>query len=310
MDGYIDVMIYVVIQIIAIGSAACFWYQVYPGKEDRRKLWTGIFLYFICPYRLFYGFLSEEMSGSMWRAIGFSVLPLIFLAMNDFEKKKNQWLAMAGAAVCLIITGYADVRLFLVVAFTVFVISILKKKFFMLFLLGLSVVVVLPGNLSVVRYVFWAKPLDGIQLGSIMPAGYDISNLVRAFVIGDNKPGMGMGLIICLVVLFWNGFVRKKKSETKDTGVYLVTFLVLTFLSLKYCPWDYAQRVAGFMLRGVSYFAYPALFFGVAQVCLSICGTGAICDFYKEEEEKTGTVLWMILLILGLGESMILLANL
>ena len=299
-----NLLFFIVMQLLAMAGGAFFWYQVFPKKENRMELLMGIFLYMVCPFRLVSGTVTQRALCQ----VGFSLFLLICAALVGQKKHIYSVVPM----IALAVTGFADFRLYLIMVFTVVLLALFLKKWMAALFAVATVPIAVLGNMDVVKFVLMNVNPESFCLTGIMPTGYDIDNLFRAFVLGDGKPGMGTALLVGVVILIWVLWVRKRTQDVKSPEcmrAFGIAALILTIMSLIYFPLDFVQRVSPVTLRLVSYMETQALCFGVAQLCLSVLGTFAFAAFQEREDKNATFCLGCVLIILGIGESAILLGQ-
>ena len=126
-------------------------------------------------------------------------------------------------------------------------------------------------------YMTWKRWLfdgsfaeSGLEYTSIMEQGYSIGGLFSTYFYRNGHPGMGILLLGCLLFLLYQSFVKGKKICAKNDHIWLGAAALLTVMSLRYSPWDFAQRMGSWALGLVALIGTPAVFFGYAQILLCV----------------------------------------
>ena len=123
----------------------------------------------------------------------------------------------------------------------------------------------------------------GMSLGSIMPKGYTPGQYFSSYAWRDGHPGMGLGMMVCLMTAAWLGFVEGEKENRKVCRAFGGLALFLGLLSLRYFPWDYVQRLGIWALKLVSLAGTPAVFWGMAFFALCVPAAGGVDRIRRKE---------------------------
>ena len=143
-----------------------------------------------------------------------------------------------------------------------------------------------------------------VTLGSIMDKGYSIGGLFSSFVYRNDRPGMGLALMLGLLTGVWLLFVKGiKPSEEvrKKCRNYLIAGILFTVMSLRYFPWDYAQRLGHWALWLVSSLETPAVFFTVAQIAFCVPAAEAIVRLKRQEDIQFARGVRVLIILAAVG---------
>ena len=299
-DEAMEVALRIVLFMIQVGtlltSVLCFQ-RIFEEAETRLPAYFGVLLYMTCPYRIYVCYELADVE----RAAAWLLLPLYVLALMGIVRKRSLAnIAFAGTVVAAI--GYEDTMLFVfVLGLTLIAAVVLRKPWFLLsaafgLMLGLPIIYGLIGFLF--QGIFNEL---GISAKSIMGSGYRFGEYFQSFAYREGHPGMGLGMLICLLTGVWLAFVKGVKEEHKICRFFGVTAVVLTVLSFYLFPWDVIQRLGEWALIFVTLIDTPAFFWGLALACLCVPAACAMDRISKAENKliAVGVPVTVILACLG-----------
>lgn len=271
------------VQIGTLGAAVLMFHRVFGRKDAEMPRFCGVLLYMTCPCRIFLSYdLADFSQIAAWMLLPLYLWAVIGIAKEEGKRSVN----ILTAAVALAGTGYADVVYFLTAAGVSVLVGLFGRKLWVLVSAAAGGVIFLPGVWRLVSYVF----LDGfgelgIPLKSIMPEGYRFGEFFNFYVFRDSHPGMGLGMLICVLSGIWLGFVERKRAKGVNR-VFTFWAVLFALLSLSRFPWDMVQRLGSWALRLVSLLDTPAVFWGMACVCLSVSAAGAVDEIGRHENRR------------------------
>lgn len=257
-------------QFITFGTA---WSMFHCILKKRRRDWlslAGALLYLLLPYHVH----MMTKSGDQTQILIWMVIPILAAALVKLSDVGNKfWNTGYGLAAILAlgIVGRLDGVAGVILFFLICVGGICQRqwRYPLIGILGLA--------LAYPTYMTWKHWLfdgafaeSGLEYVSIMEKGYSIGGLFSTYFYRDGNPGMGILLLLCLLFIIYNSFVKGKKLCTQRDYIWLGTAVLLTVMSLRYFPWDFVQRLGVWALGLVTLIRTPAVFFGYAQIILCV----------------------------------------
>lgn len=281
--------------------AGMLFLRVFVQKEDRLPALFGFLLYMTSPYRIYISYDSAEL----FQVIVYMLLPLYGWAFWGMLRGRRSIFEALAGALALAGIGYAEPVVFLALAGVSLVVGMVVKKLPLLLMTVAGSACFLPGILRLCRYLF-AESFFGEapRAELIMDKGYRFGEFFTVYAWRDGHPGMGMGLLICLLAGVWLWLVdREEKKEQGRTEIWWVTSVAIFFsvLALRYFPWDIIQRLGDWSLRLVTLTGTPALFWGLAYSLLCITGAYGIGRIRKRVQEPLATALPLLVLLFCIG---------
>lgn len=267
------------IQTGTLFSSYLMFHRLFSEFQKKQIAFFGVILYMTCPYRLYCCYDRADL----FQAAAWMLVPIYIWSVAGIIKK-GKWTDIFVAAFALAGIGYANIFYFLMSAgFSVLAIFFIRCRKMALSLIG-GCILFIPGLLRLIQYLFTDKyDVFQISLQSIMPAGYRLGYYFEFFVYHDGRPGMGFGLFFALLSAGWLILVEKKWEKSKVARIFSLFGIIIFFLSLKYFPWDYVQRVGSPLLKLVGLIGTPAIFGGAAQLLFCIPGAYSIYMINKIE---------------------------
>lgn len=275
-EGYMIFM-----QLGTLLTAVLMFRRLFEGNASGYPVLLGTLLYMSCPYRVYLCYdLADMAQVAVW-----AMLPLYIWAVLGIVRRERYLVNLGVAAVSLAGIGYANLMNMLVAAGFTLIAALCARKLFLLIPLAAGSALTLPCLLRLYYYLFrGAYESFGIPVNSIMESGYDFGDFFSIFVYRENRPGMGLGMMLCLLTGLWLMFVKGQKlmgdrpvSSSRKVCVCLIALAaVLLCMSLQYFPWEYVQRLGQWALKLVSLLETPGVFWGMAQIALCVPGAWAM----------------------------------
>lgn len=274
-------------QIITFGTAWSMFHCIIKKKKRDWLALAGALVYLLLPYHVY----VVTQSGDQSQTLIWMLLPILAAALIKLsDTGKSIWDIGYGltAMLALGIVGRLDGVAGLILFFLICVGGICRRQW------QYPVIGILGLALAYPTYMTWKHWLfdgafaeSGLEYVSIMENGYSIGGLFSTYFYRDGNPGMGIWLLLCLLFIIYNSFVKGKKLCTRKDHIWLGTAVLLTAMSLRYFPWDFVQRMGSWALGLVTLIRTPAVFFGYAQILLCVWSIEK-CGEVLLLTEKTG----------------------
>ncbi len=272
----------VAVQLGTLLTSFLLFDRFFEGADTVLPRFFGVLFYMTCPYRIYVCYDLANMS----QAMVWMLLPLYLWGVVGLVRKKKIWKSGLAAALALAGIGYADGMLFVVVSVAGLFLLLCLRRPQVLAATALGWVLSFPVLGRLARYLFTgAYDVLEIPLGTIMGKGYVPGEFFGIFVYPEGHPGTGAGLLIGLLSGIWLMFVKGQWEKKGECRFFTVLAGVFLLLSLKIFPWEFVQRLGGWALKFVSLMETPAIFFGMAQLCLCIPGAWAMGRISGQEDE-------------------------
>ncbi len=239
-----------------------------PDKKGLLLSLNGAIIYMLTPYHVYI------VTGTVDRAdiIVWAVFPLLVAAGKCIKNEKPAIKIASALALgaCLGIIGWNDGFLCVLIVFLLIVLSIIEKSIFYALsgILGLV--------LACKTFITWKHWIldgsfaeSGLEPGSIMSKGLSIGGLFSTYFYRNNRPGMGILILLMILFAIYFAFVKRENIFLKKDRLWIWVSILLTLSSLKYFPWDYVERLGTPFLYLVSLIDSPARFLYYA--CLIMC---------------------------------------
>ena len=265
---------------VQIGTAlTAFWFfkKIFGRKGSEMPVLFGALLYMTCPYRIYICYDLCNMS----QAVAWMLIPLYAMFAYKVLCGEDGIRALLLAALVLGGIGYADMIIMFIAVCVTLIAAFVKKNVRILVAPVLGSLISAPGVYRLVQYLF----LEGLEeveipLKTIMSEGYRFGEFFTSYARLEDHPGMGMGLMLCLLTGMWLKFVAGEKeqsaedsagiAETKHMKAIFWTALFFCLLGTRYFPWDVVQRLGIWTLKFVSLLDTPAIFCGVGYAMLCV----------------------------------------
>lgn len=292
-----------VLQIGTLLASILFFERIFAGAETRLPAFFGVLLYMTCPYRLYVCYDLANIS----QTVAWMLLPLYLWAVMGIlgvgAGKGFGSLHFTVVAACALAgIGYADAVFFVTAAGLSVLTGALAKKWQLLAAVAAGSAAFLPGLQHLFQYMFLGgfQELD-LPLQSIMGNGYSVGEYFGAYSFRNEHPGMGLGMLACLLTGGWLWFVEKSREPHRVCRNFARLSLFLTVLSLCLFPWDLCQRLGGWALRLVALAGTPAVFWGMGFLCLCVPAACAMERISRHEDRRIAFVVPLIVLLACLG---------
>lgn len=267
-------------------------------KENEMAVCLGVVLYMTCPYRIFVCYDWTNLS----LATAWMLMPLYVWAVVGLLRKKKSWIDVLVAIFSLAGVGYADVTYFLCLVGITLLAVLCSKKVFPLFPLAAGVVLAFPGLYRLFSYLFLGDFLEGeIMIHTIMQEGYRFGQFFSSYAFRDNHPGLGLGIMICLLAGLWLRFVIGGEKVSTYERFFIGLSILLLMFSLRYFSWDFVQRLGIWTLKLVSVMGTPAVFAGLGYAALCVPAAGAVGRISRCENRLLAGAVPLIILIASIG---------
>lgn len=287
-----------VLQAATLWCSRLFFQGLWEERGSELAELTGIVLYMTCPYRMNMCYGGEGLRA----AAAWMLLPLYGLAVARLirERKPLGWDGLI-ACVSLAGIGYVDLRFFLITIAVTLGAAIYNKTVQPCVAVAGGCVLFIPGWYRLGKYLLTdAFGELNLSVQSIMPQGYSLGQFFSSYAFREGHPGMGMGLMVCLVFGLWFWFAQGVKW--KRTAVYFAWIaLVLLFCSTRYCPWDLVQRAGLPFLRLVGMLRTPTVFFGYACACLCVPAVSVVRSIGQRDNKTIAVGLPILIISFGIG---------
>lgn len=278
-------------------AALCFR-RIFRQRETGLPACVGVVLYLTNPYRIYVCYDLANLS----QATALLLLPLyVWAVLELFDEGKGIGnLAVAAAALAGI--GYADVIFFLSAAALTLLAGILSRRLFPLLAVAAGCALFFPGLYRLLRYLFpGGYPELNMPLQLIMQKGYHFGELFNSYAFRDGRPGMGLGLFLCLLSIPWMGFVHREGEADKGSRAFFRIALLLTAMSLSCFPWDVLQRLGGWAVRLISLIDTPAVFWGMATAAFCVPAASGMARTVRCEEKAAAIAFPAVVVLFCVG---------
>lgn len=261
------------LQTSTLFFAKLFFERLFADSETKLPSFYGILLYMTSPYRIFVCYDLADLSA----AVVWMIMPLYAWAMLGLLRGDKKWKDVVIASLSLAGVGYAEIIHFLILAGIGVFSAVYFKKIVPLITAAAGTVLLLPALYRIVQYLFLDAYTElGMPLQTIMHKGYRFGQFFSAYVFRDNHPGMGLGLLMCLISGLWIWFVVGEKRAQRQEWVFVFLSVLLALCSWHSFPWDFVQRLGVWALKIVPLINTPAIFAGLAGSCLCVPAAAAV----------------------------------
>lgn len=276
------------VQAATLVGAILLFQRLFAAEETKLPAFFSTLLYMTCPYRIYICYdLANISQATAWMLMPFYAWAVVGLMKENNglmkEDKRHKFgkadlLHFLIAVLALAGIGYADVVLFLIAVGITALVSLALRMWLLFGLLAAGGACFLPGLYRLMRYLFMGAYAElEMPLKSIMGDGYRFGEYFSSYSFRNGHPGMGMGMLICLLAGAWLGFAENGDSLPEPVGgkcgkgrFFVIMSILMTLLSLRRFPWDFVQRLGVWALKLVSLMDTPAVFWGVGFLCLCV----------------------------------------
>ena len=258
----------------------------------------GILLYMTNPYRIYICYDAANLS----QATAWMFLPLYMSAIYGLLISNKIAGDIITAALALAGVGYADIVLSLILIAVTILVSIWARKLSPFAATGIGCILLFPGLYRLLQYLFMGG-FSELQLPpqTIMPKGYHLGQYFASYAFREGHPGMGIGMMICLLALLWVRFVNREKGDDKDIRNFTCLSLFFTALSFFGFPWDFFQRLGGWAIKLISLIGTPATFWGMAMAVFCIPAAAGIEKINRYENKLAAEAISLIAVLFCVG---------
>ncbi|MCM1091257.1 MAG: hypothetical protein NC092_06920 [Butyrivibrio sp.] len=297
-------------QLGTLCTSILMFRRLFEGKASKYPVFWGVLLYMSCPYRIYVCYdLADMAQAVVWAVIPLYIWAVLGIVRNRKMNQKNM-LNLGVATLSLAGIGYTNLMQMLVVAGFTLLVALCAREWFLLVSLTAGSALTLPHLLGLYRYLFRGAYEElGLPVNSIMGSGYVLGEFFSSFVYREGHPGVGLGMMLCLLTGLWLMFVKGEKltgdkplSFSRKACVWFVALAaVLLLMSLQAFPWEYVQRLGQWALKLVSLLETPGIFFGMAQIALCVPGAWAMERLEQQEDKGLFAGLAVLVFIACLG---------
>ena len=258
----------------------------------------GVILYMTNPYRIYVCYDKANLS----QAVAWMLLPLYVWAIYGLFGGDISFKDFLIAALALAGIGYADAVFFIAVAGITILTEIAARKPFPCTAVAAGCLLSFPELLRLGRHLFteefaeWEMPLQ-----MIMQKGYHFGQFFSSYAFRDEKPGMGLGMMICLLTLLWLKLVRREKETDMTKRYFLYIALVFAVLSLSCFPWDVLQRMGVWSIKLISLIGTPAVFWGMAMAAFCVPASGSLERVAQCENKFAANMITVMVVLFCVG---------
>lgn len=292
-----------VIQIGTLLASMLLFERTFSYAETKLPAFIGTLLYMTCPYRIYVCHDPADLS----QATALMLLPLYSWAILEIMTGTGKIRHLAVASLALAGVGYANSVFFLAAAGLTLLAGLSLRKLWCLLPPTAAGLLFLPGLRRLAIYLFTDQYRElNLPLGSIMRDGYRLGEYLHFYMFRHDNPGMGPGMLICLLAGIWLGFVGKQQKP-RDAHAYktCVAFTAMaiffTILSSYYFPWDVFQRIGEWSLKLISLMGTPKIFWGMANLCLCFPAAYAMERIRGRVETPIFRIITLLVLFFSIG---------
>lgn len=286
------------VQLGTLLASMLFFRRIFKGEDGRLAGLAGVFLYMTCPYRIYICYDYANLS----QAAAWMLLPLYLWAVAGLVDGGPKIRAAAASALVLAGVGYADAVFFVALAGMTLAVGLLGRKPWTLAAVAAGGVIFMPGLSRLAGYLF----LDGFQelgmpLKSIMPDGYRLGQFFGSYHFREGHPGMGLGMLTAVLAGIWLWFVEGQRTSGARCKVFAGLAGFFALLSLRRFPWDLVERLGMWSVKLVSLADTPAIFWGMAFLCLCVPAAAAVGCMGRHENKLAAYAIPMIVILACAG---------
>lgn len=282
-----------------LAAFLCFRQIFHQGRMGMAGC-VGVVLYMTNPYRIYVCYDAANLS----QAAAWMLLPLYVRAVYGLAGPggRHKCQCFLVAALALAGMGYADMVFSLTAAAVTVLAAIPARRPLLCAVVAAGYLSAFPGVLRLGRYLFTDAYAEwGIPLRRIMQNGYRVGQFFSCYAFRDGKPGMGLGMMLCLLTALWRRFVWGEKGTDRGKRGFAAIALFLTALSLSCFPWDILQRLGGWSVKLVSLIGTPAVFWGMATAAFCIPAADSIERISRCENKLTAHVVPIAVILFSAG---------
>ncbi len=280
-----------------LATALCFL-RISRQKGMGLFACMGVMLYMTNPYRIYVCYDAANLS----QAAAWMLFPLYVWAVYGVFSSGGSFRDFIIAALALAGMGYADLIFFLTAASITILAEIILRKIEPCTAVVAGSLLFFPGLLRLGRYLFTEEFAEWeIPLQKIMEKGYHVGQLFTSYTFRDGKPGMGLGMMLCLLLALWLKVIYRDLGADKGNRCFVYIGLFFTVLSLACFPWDILQRLGGWATKLISLIGTPAVFWGMAIAAFCIPAAESLERFQQYENKFAANTLTVVAVLFSVG---------
>lgn len=288
------------VQLGTLG-AACWMARAF--FRDTETALYGVLFYMSCPYRLYVCYDRADLGMALvWMLCPVFIGGLARLCQGGVRNVPG-WCAAALAYGGI---WYADARLALLAGgIAVCCLLLWKRRIWCVLPLAAGGILGLPSVIYLLRYLIkGGMQVWNLPTGSIMERGYAPGQYLTTWAYRPDHPGLGLGLMCALLLLAWLRWSGDGDRLPKPVRGMLVTAGILTVFSLKYIPWDFAQRLGTPFLRYIGLLETAGIFWGCANMLLGIPAAWAMSELRRKKTGSWQQVLPLVIMLCALAAAL------
>jgi len=303
-----------------IAAASLFFYS-----KDKMYSLFGSLLYVLLPYRIYVCYQQKNVSSALFWMLIPAVILVIYkvydkqpendkgnAAKNNKKSFPTSILWSVGAVVAIAAVSKTDPTLMLIFCIIAIVCGLFLKKYRYMLVAFLGLLASVPVNMGYWRFILRGDMNQHyVEPALITSKGYYFGHYFMSWVIFDDNPGLGWGLLLSLFVILWymlaDADKKKAKGQIENTGnadyekicaadkiyyfsrssfVLLGIAILLAAASYHLGIWDIAERIHPVMIRMISKIGYPNVFFGFATMILCALSAKVMTRMWDKEKNK------------------------
>ncbi|MCM1215254.1 MAG: hypothetical protein NC331_17580 [Lachnospiraceae bacterium] len=263
-------------------TSVSLFQRVFADRETKLPAFFGTLLYMTCPYRIY---LCYDL-GDIPQAVVWMLLPLYIRAMAEVAGTGKKWAAVAVASLALAGIGYAEAFFFLLMAGAAILAGAIWRRAWCFLPVAAGGVLFLPGACRIAQAVSMGvfREMD-LSARSVMDDGYRLGEFFRFYFFRSGHPGMGMGMLICLLTGIWLVFVDGKKVHHKWCRHAVIISVCFALPALYGFPWQLFGSMEGWLWKMLAAAGGPAVFWGMACQCLCVPAACAMDRIGRHENK-------------------------
>lgn len=286
------------LQVGTLLAAILFFQGVFADRETKLPAFFGVLLYMTCPYRIYVCYDLAHIS----QAVVWMLLPLYAWAVVKIVRSEKKWPFVLAAGAALAGIGYAAAVFFLIVSGAAALAGLVWRKAWMLVSVPVGGVLFLPGLYRLIQYWFFSElPEPDVPVRSLLQDGYRLGEFFGSYSFHNGHPGMGLGMLMCLLAGVWMGFVENRKDSHDTCRGALILSGLFVVPALHGFPWEIFWKLGDGCSRLMILAGSPAVFWGMACFFLCIPAACAMDRISRHENKYIAFSVPMIVMIACIG---------
>ncbi|MCM1188918.1 MAG: hypothetical protein NC541_06440 [bacterium] len=269
------------LQAATLMSAVLCFRRIF-AQEAPAGICVGVVLYLTNPYRIYICYDRADLS----QAAAWMLLPLyVWAVFGLLTSEKKRFRDLTVAALALAGIGYADTVFFLILAGCTLAAGAFRRKMLLWAGVAAGSVIFLPGFCRLTQFLFEGEVYFlGVTAQPLMQKGYRLGQYFSCFAFRGQKPGLGLGMLICLMAVCWLGIVQREKAFQKPSGGFAAFAAFLVLLSHAWFPWDLLNRLGVWAIGLAHLINTPEVFFGMSFAAFSVPAASCVQRLAGREE--------------------------